>query len=244
MTTTNDPAASGGLPQASRTAGPAHDVSAADPLASPSTSTSSTPAQASTRPPECQTPAERAQLVTVTLSREDLGAAHYALEMLETRLPSLNRPAMRETIERVAVAIVAAVNEAALFAGIRKGYGGRSEARQRCERRNAAAIVDALLAAGFELNLNNDADDEGTGENEGLALADWTRSRAVILAAMFAVDCETLCARKPDDKKKRRSGVFFVYGNADDGSEVVSDYHTSLEAVIGPVMAAFPGSND
>ncbi len=175
-------------------------------------------------------------MIHLSLYASDAKAACYALDMLATRMPSLMRDGAVACAARFKSALDSAQNEIALFASIRKGYGERSTNRQKAERRNAAQIVDALLGAGYELNLNNDADEEGEGENEGLALKDWTRDRAVVLAAMFATDYETLCARLPDDKKKKRLGVFFVYGNADNGSEVVSDYHIPLEEVIGPVM--------
>jgi hypothetical protein len=210
-TSNNDPAASVAVPQA-----PAVPV----------------------RPPECNSPAERAQLVTVTLSREDLGAAHYALEMLETRLPSLNREAMRETLGRVAAAIVAGVNDAKLAATVHRGYGARSEARQLCERRNVAQIVDALLAAGYELNLNNGGEGHESEDCHGLELESWTRSRDVILSEMFATDDETLCARLPGEEL--RHGVFFVYGNADNGAEVASDWHVSLSHIIDPIVDSWP----
>ncbi len=139
-----------------------------------------------------------------------------------------------ELAARLSGALQSAQNEIALFASVRTEYGSRSTNRQKAERRNVAQIVDALLAAGYELNLNNDADEEGEGENEGLALKAWTRDRSVILGAMFATDDETLIARVPGTSK--RLGVFMVYGNADNGCEVVSDYHVPLEEVIGPVM--------
>ncbi len=168
-------------------------------------------------------------MLNLSLSSSDANEIGYLLRTLPCR--GADEVALSA---RFTSACAAARNEVELFASIRTQYGATSINRQKAERRNAAQIVDALLSAGYELNLNNDADDEGEGENEGLALKDWTRDRAVILGAMFATDDETLCARIPGTKK--RLGVFFVYGNADDGSEVVSDYHIPLEPILEPVM--------
>ncbi len=178
------------------------------------------------------------QLLPVALLRSDVWD-------IAERLRAFNGPAAKALADRFVAAVDAAEAEAELFAGIHRGYGSRSEGRQRCERRNVAAIVDALLAAGYELNLNNGGDGHEAEDVAGLELPAWTRDRRVILAEMFATDDETLCARLPgSEEPKRRHGVYFVYGNADDGSEVASDWHCSLSAVVDPIVDSFPGSDD
>lgn len=101
--------------------------------------------------------------------------------------------------------------------------------RMLAETEIATMTVDALLAAGYRLNVNNG------GHEDELPLS--TADRQVVLDAMFQTDCEHLKAFKmPNGVERRCTGwVFFVYGNG--GYDVISDYTTNLEAVLAPVNA-------
>ena len=100
-----------------------------------------------------------------------------------------------------------------------------NEQRTTIERRVVTRTVDALLAAGFELNLENGGDD--------YELPDFTRDHKVFLDALFAADEDRIFARRPG--KLGRGWVYCVYGN--DGWDVISDYTTSLETVLAPINA-------
>lgn len=92
--------------------------------------------------------------------------------------------------------------------------------RQMVEKEICTAVVDALLAAGYAISVDNGGD-----EPEVVSSAD----RAVILAGMFATDDERLYAEKPAGT--HFGWVYFVYGN--DGYDVMSDYTVNLESVVG-----------
>jgi len=87
-------------------------------------------------------------------------------------------------------------------------------------------MVDALLASGFSLNVNNGGQDD--------ELMQASRNRSAILAAMFATDVEHLRVYKDTGARMIAVGwILFVYGN--DGWDVISDYTTNLDAVLQPV---------
>lgn len=98
------------------------------------------------------------------------------------------------------------------------------------EQEIAAMTVDALLAAGYLLNVNNGGQDDELKP---------TTDRQAVLDAMFATDDEFLTVytnHHPALAKTRSLGwVHFVYGNS--GYDVISDYTTNLEAVLAPVNA-------
>ena len=89
--------------------------------------------------------------------------------------------------------------------------------RQIVEREITTAVVDALLAAGFSLSIDNG--DEITAHS---------KSRKNILNSMYLTDEEHLYAVK---EGKTTAWVYFVYGN--DGWDVISDYTVNLESLIG-----------
>lgn len=93
------------------------------------------------------------------------------------------------------------------------------ETRIQIEKRIARKVVRALLAAGYELSVNNGGD-----ENE----IPFTKSFGQVTGAMFATDDEYLQARGPST-----SFVHFVYGN--DGYDVIADYGMSLEPIMAPI---------
>jgi hypothetical protein len=92
----------------------------------------------------------------------------------------------------------------------------------RAEREIREKTVDALLAAGYGLNLHNGGDAE--------ELTYYTFDRAEILAAMNLTDEEWLLAKKLNGPS---GWVRFVYGN--DGWDVINDYSVNLEDVLAPV---------
>lgn len=98
--------------------------------------------------------------------------------------------------------------------------------RQKVEREICTAVVDALLAAGFTISVDNGGDSNELSDSS---------DRVAILAAMFLTDDEYLHAGKDGHPV---GWVRFIYGN--DGYDVMSDYTVNLEAFIGdgtPVAA-------
>jgi hypothetical protein len=89
--------------------------------------------------------------------------------------------------------------------------------RQIVEHEIAEAVVDALLGAGYRLST-----DYGDGESKV------TSDRAQILKDLFQGDDDRLYAHKGG---KYFGWVYLVYGN--DGWDVISDYTTNLESLIG-----------
>jgi hypothetical protein len=94
------------------------------------------------------------------------------------------------------------------------------QARIELEKRIARKVVRALLAAGYEITVNNGGDDDEIP---------YSSDFAQIIGAMFATDEECLRTCKDD----HYSFVRFVYGN--DGWDVVNDYGTSLQDVMEPI---------
>lgn len=91
------------------------------------------------------------------------------------------------------------------------------------EQEIVTRTVNALIAAGFALNIN-----DGASERPKVA----TKVVADILAELMTGDDEYLMVYSDDGDGG--GWVHFVYGNS--GYDVISDYTTNLEAVIGPVM--------
>ncbi len=173
-------------------------------------------------------------LLSLHLSGADAAAALDAIISLHTAQSHSLQPLPEGTLEetaslaaRYAVALTAARNDAALYATVRTCYGERSTNRQKAERRNVAALVDALLAAGYTLNVFNGGDEA--------ELPAYTADRAAVLGALFACDMEAIACRRMEDGKMKQREVQLVYGNADDGSEVVCDYSESLSPIIEPL---------
>jgi hypothetical protein len=91
--------------------------------------------------------------------------------------------------------------------------------RQEVERKIATAAVDALLAAGFAISIQNGDEDVVVSSTD----------KTAILAGMFLTDEEKLYAEKPAGTYI--GWVYFVYGN--DGWDVISDYTINLEKYVG-----------
>ena len=102
------------------------------------------------------------------------------------------------------------------------------EARINLEKRIARRVVRDLLAAGYEITVNNGGD-----KNE----IPYSQDFREIINAMFATDEEHLIVRTWIDfggtRQGQQSFVFFVYGN--DGWDVVNDYGVSLEPIMKPI---------
>jgi hypothetical protein len=94
--------------------------------------------------------------------------------------------------------------------------------RQLVEREICTAVVDALLAAGFSISVDN-----GDNSDREYEIANSTDKDA-ILKAMFLTDDEHLYVER---NGKRFGWVYFVYGN--DGYDVLSDNTINLEEYIG-----------
>jgi len=95
--------------------------------------------------------------------------------------------------------------------------------RQQVERRIAGAFVREAIKQGYSMTVNNGGD---TDEIEP------SNTERAILDAMFATDDEHLIVIKDG---KRIGWVRFIYGNG--GWDVISDYTTNLEHLMGPATA-------
>lgn len=104
-------------------------------------------------------------------------------------------------------------------------------ARHSIERDIVGRVVDALLAAGYLLSVDNGGDED---EIEP------TTDRAAVLGAMFATDEEWLNVwmHRPHAGQRHlrpHGEVYLVYGN-DGGHGVVNDYTGNLDGVLQPVI--------
>lgn len=88
------------------------------------------------------------------------------------------------------------------------------------ERKIVTAVIDALLAAGFEIAIHNDGGDQ-------LEIP-YTRNRAVLRKHIMLTDEDYLVARRDDTVS---GWIRLVYGN--DGWDVICDYTIKLEPFIG-----------
>lgn len=98
--------------------------------------------------------------------------------------------------------------------------------RLAIERDIVTKLVDALLAKGYVLHVN-----DGERSYPGT-----TADRATVLEQLGEVDDEHIEVATPnvEGKPKRVGWVRLVYGN--DGWDVISDYTMNLEDVLKPVM--------
>jgi hypothetical protein len=98
-------------------------------------------------------------------------------------------------------------------------------ARQRVERKICMATVDALLAAGYSLGVND-------GEEVTIA---YSRDRAKIADALFTTDEDYLLIYSRAEEKDTTPNMWvrFVYGN--DGWDVICDYShaKTLDPILG-----------
>ncbi len=88
-------------------------------------------------------------------------------------------------------------------------------------------VVDALLAKGFFLNVDNGGDEAELPKPVNAT------ERDALLAVLMETDDEYLNVYAFHDPTKEVGWIQFVYGN--DGYDVISDYTTNLEDVLRPV---------
>jgi hypothetical protein len=99
--------------------------------------------------------------------------------------------------------------------------------RQEVERKIARAFIREAIKQGYAINIDN-----GAGDTEnGYELPEPSRDAAAILKAMFATDDERLYLFKAGAAEPC-GWCWFVYGN--DGWDVITDYTTNLEPLMGP----------
>lgn len=100
---------------------------------------------------------------------------------------------------------------------------GSVKMRQHVERQIVTAVIDALLAQGFEIAINNGGDEWEVP---------FTSNRNQLLAHIMLADDDNLHIRSSAEiGKLGRGWVHAVYGN--DGYDVIADYSTNLEPWIG-----------
>jgi hypothetical protein len=110
------------------------------------------------------------------------------------------------------------------------GYHSSSEEimsvkmRQLVEKEIATAVVDALLAAGFSISIDNTD-----------TITKPMTNRSNILKALFLTDEDRLYAVA--NPSQPSGWVYLVYGN--DGWDVLSDYSVNLEKLIGNGTAVY-----
>lgn len=85
------------------------------------------------------------------------------------------------------------------------------------ERKQTIKVLSALANHGFRVTRVNDGGDEDVV----IVPASAEQMVADATTAVFSVDCSHVYVRKDGHKEH---WIFFVLGNAPDGSEVVSDY--------------------
>jgi len=96
--------------------------------------------------------------------------------------------------------------------------------RQEIERKIATAFVTEAIKAGYTMTV-----DYGDGESKRFTTV------KTVLAAMFQGDDDRVYLYQHNELNKqtvRVGWVWFVYGN--DGWDVISDYTTNLESLMGP----------
>jgi hypothetical protein len=96
-----------------------------------------------------------------------------------------------------------------------------NERRIEIEKIIVAKTVETLIAAGFQVSVNN---------GEEITVRRSTDAAAVC-AALGTTDEDSIHLRKADGV--RAGFVLFVYGN--EGNTVICDHSTSLEDVLAPV---------
>lgn len=109
-----------------------------------------------------------------------------------------------------------------------------AETRHRInlEEKVVTAIVDAALKAGYLVTVDDGGDD---GE---YAIEDSADRKAILDALMNTDEDVIILAPKPG-VALRSGSISLVYGNS--GWDVISDYHTRLEAFIAPIQRIAEG---
>lgn len=113
----------------------------------------------------------------------------------------------------------AAPDDIAHFEAMGRQLDGAIRARIIIERAVIRHAAQALIAAGCALSVDY-------GEDDGFEV-DKSTDLNEVMKAIGACDEEWLRVYKDG---KNLGSIFFVYGN--DGWDVISDYHTSLESLL------------
>jgi hypothetical protein len=98
--------------------------------------------------------------------------------------------------------------------------------------RETAVVREVILAAikaGYYLNINNGGDTD--------ELEKPTQDVKLLMDNVHLADEDVLIfynRNLPAKTGTRFGWVQFIYGNAEDGSEVIADYTTNLDAIIEP----------
>ena len=108
-------------------------------------------------------------------------------------------------------------------------WGHRLTTWGRRERRIVANLIAHLYAYGFTVV----AVDDGGDEDEAIPPGD---TKAAMEAA-FAVDEATMWFKRTDGESKSRYAVALIFGNGNDGLDVISDYTDS--PMFSAVMTKF-----
>lgn len=106
------------------------------------------------------------------------------------------------------------------------GHRCETCARIRLELRIMRKTVEALIAAGYFITIDN-------GESEDIRNS---KDVNAIMKEVFATDEDFVYVSKKPTPEDARYDAFvrFIYGN--DGWDVINDYSTSLEKIMKPVM--------
>ena len=102
---------------------------------------------------------------------------------------------------------------------------------ERNERGILAATIEALVSAGYLVSVYDSAE----------VTVRRSVDRAEILAACMTTAEDHLYAVRPEEAGAGRSWVAFVYGNGNDGCDVLCDYTGNLEEILAPVHALAAG---
>ena len=95
----------------------------------------------------------------------------------------------------------------------------------------ATQLVERILAAGFTISVYD-------GEEYSISKS---TDKAAILNAMGETDSDTLLLRHPIGGK---GTIFLVWGNADDGSDLVSDYSPATGTIDNLIHAHWEERGD
>lgn len=103
------------------------------------------------------------------------------------------------------------------------------------QRKAAEQLVERLLAASVLISVHDGGEWAIKRSND----------KAAILDAMGNTDSDTLALRFPHDPGKAPTGsIFLVWGNTDDGSDLVSDYCPATGTVDDLIHAHWEARGD
>lgn len=98
---------------------------------------------------------------------------------------------------------------------------------QSIEKQIVRSVVAALIAAGHNFTVDYERGYDPTEITE-------KDSIDAIIEAAFAVDeCWFMIDRDGDTFD---TFIYFIWGNGNDGRDCISDYGTSLEAILSPII--------